>query len=550
MNNQFSLKILDLFQPVFRIFHIDYPMVRRILEMKLLMDGRRVPTVFDQSTKIKGNKFLQSLGLYAFYSLLLLFFLVGNVYIFQMSILFGISMFILMSAFISDFSAVLLDIRDKMIIGTKPIDARTIGVAKLLHVLMYITMLTGSFTIIPIFFMLFIQGIRFTILFIVLMALFVLFIVALTSLIYILVLHVFDGEKLKNMINYIQIVLSIGIVIGYQLVINVFNVVGTEVHYVFHWWNLLIPPMWFAAPFEIMLNGNTETGMLVLSSLSIIIPLLAIMLYYKFIPAFEQNLEKLLDKKGAASPKKYPFRTFWEKMLCTSEEEKYFAFAYQIMGKEREFKLKVYPTLGMAIVFPFIFLIIFLQDSSVEELKNGYPFIYMYFTNIFISITVHMLQFSAQYKGAWIFPMTGGESPKLMYRAAIKAFLVKLYAPVLIIVGIGYSLLFSFSIWLDVLIVFMSAILLAVMAYGITITRRYPFSDAFETVKEGGYTAKSFALMFLAAPFVLFHFLSTLLPYGKIAWFILLAGITVLVWKFVFRRRAASKANSKQVINN
>src|SRR5699024_8296767 len=139
--------------------------------------------------------FLQSLGLYAFYSLLLLFFLVGDVYIFQMSILFGISMFILMSAFISDFSAVLLDIRDKTIIGTKPIDARTIGVAKLLHVLMYITMLTGAFTIIPIFFMLFIQGIRFTILFVVLMALFVLFIVALTSLIYILVLHVFRSEE-------------------------------------------------------------------------------------------------------------------------------------------------------------------------------------------------------------------------------------------------------------------------------------------------------------------------------------------------------------------
>src|SRR5699024_11218811 len=133
MNNQFSLKILDLFQPVVRIFHIDYPMVRRILEMKLLMDGRRVPTVFDQSTKIKGNKFLQSLGLYAFYSLLLLFFLVGDVYIFQMSILFGFSMFILISPFISVFSAVFLEIRDKTIIGTKPIHVSTLVVEKLLH---------------------------------------------------------------------------------------------------------------------------------------------------------------------------------------------------------------------------------------------------------------------------------------------------------------------------------------------------------------------------------------------------------------------------------
>src|SRR5699024_4611830 len=291
MNNLFALKLLDLFQPVFRMFHIDYPMVRRILEVKLLMDGRRVPTVFNHSSKIKGNKFLQSLGLYALYSLILLFFLVGDVYMFQMSILFGIAMFILMSVFISDFSAVLLDIcdytiirtkpfisyiaaelldiLDKKIIGTKTVDSRTIGVAKMIHVLIYISMLVGAFTAIPIFFMLFVQGIRFTLLFLVLLVFFTLFIVALTSLIYILVLQVFDGEKLKNMINYIQIILSVAIIIGYQLVINVFNVVGTEVEYAFHWWHVLIPPMWFAAPFDILFNGNLEVGVLVLSSLAV-----------------------------------------------------------------------------------------------------------------------------------------------------------------------------------------------------------------------------------------------------------------------------------------
>src|SRR5699024_918014 len=103
MNNLFALKVLDLFQPIFRIFHINYPMVRRIIEVKLLMDGWRVSAVFNQCSKVKVNKFLLSLGLYALYSLILLFFLVGDVYMFQMSILFGIAMFILMSALISDF---------------------------------------------------------------------------------------------------------------------------------------------------------------------------------------------------------------------------------------------------------------------------------------------------------------------------------------------------------------------------------------------------------------------------------------------------------------
>src|SRR5699024_6404193 len=144
----------------------------------------------------------------------------------------------------------------------------------------------------------------------------------------------------------------------------------------------------------------------------------------------------------------------------------YFIFAFQIMGKEREFKLKVFPSLVMAMVFPFIFLFIFLQDSSLEALSGGNLYLYIYFLNIFIIVTVHMLQFSSQYRGAWIFAITGDESPKLMYSAAIKAFLVKLYVPVIFLVGIGFSLLFSWSIWLDILLLFLSAILLSVMAYG------------------------------------------------------------------------------------
>src|SRR5699024_7202726 len=130
-----------------------------------------------------------------------------------------------------------------------------------------------------------------------------------------LVLQEFDGEKLKNMINYIQIILSVVIIMGYQMVINVINVVGTEVEYAFHWWPVLITPMWCAAPFDILFNGNLEVGVLVLSSLAGIIPLLAITLYYIFVPACEQNLEKLLDKKGAAQRKKYPIRTFFGKIL-------------------------------------------------------------------------------------------------------------------------------------------------------------------------------------------------------------------------------------------
>src|SRR5690625_5431727 len=85
------------------------------------------------------------------------------------------------------------------------------------------TLLTGAFLLIPSAVMLVVKGISFFIIFIGAIFLLVLFILALTALIYIFVLQFFSGEQLKDIINYIQIILSIGIVIGYQIVIRAFR---------------------------------------------------------------------------------------------------------------------------------------------------------------------------------------------------------------------------------------------------------------------------------------------------------------------------------------
>ena len=44
-----SLKLLDRFEKVFTTFGVDYHIMRKILQVKLTMDGRRVPTIFSQN---------------------------------------------------------------------------------------------------------------------------------------------------------------------------------------------------------------------------------------------------------------------------------------------------------------------------------------------------------------------------------------------------------------------------------------------------------------------------------------------------------------------
>ncbi|EQB88068.1 hypothetical protein M918_05885 [Clostridium sp. BL8] len=60
------LKFLDRFKSIFKKLGVDYEVMRKILQIKLLMDGRRVPTVFaandnKKSEKDNSNRFLKSL---------------------------------------------------------------------------------------------------------------------------------------------------------------------------------------------------------------------------------------------------------------------------------------------------------------------------------------------------------------------------------------------------------------------------------------------------------------------------------------------------------
>ncbi len=220
MQNYPSLKFVDLFKKLFHIFGVNYPVMRKILQIKLTMDRRRIPTVYNERGKKNedndSNQFLKSLWINAFLGLILVpFILITDSYIFSMSLVYGVLMFLLMTSMISDFSQVLLDIRDKNILNTKPIDKRTVNAAKLVHVGIYMFILTGTITGIPLIVSLFMRGIPFFLVFLGQIILIDLLIVVVTALLYILVLRFFDGEKLKDIINYVQIALSLSIVIGY-----------------------------------------------------------------------------------------------------------------------------------------------------------------------------------------------------------------------------------------------------------------------------------------------------------------------------------------------
>ena len=80
MKDSKFLLFLDIFKGLFQKLGIDYPVMRRILQIKLTLDGRRASTVLNNSNKEKkeeNNNFIKSLGMYLLLGLVLIPFILG-----------------------------------------------------------------------------------------------------------------------------------------------------------------------------------------------------------------------------------------------------------------------------------------------------------------------------------------------------------------------------------------------------------------------------------------------------------------------------------------
>jgi ABC-2 type transport system permease protein len=538
MQDYRTLKLLDKFEKLFRRFGIDYKIMRSILQVKLTMDGRRVPTIFSQNAKKKdketSNQYIKSLWIYVLFGLFMIpFVLMGNNYLFQMSLFYGIFTFFIMTSMISDFSSVLLDIRDRNILFPKPIDKRTISMAKMVHILIYLSFLTIALAGIPLLVGLFKHGLLFFLTTVLSIILIDLFIVVLTALIYLFVLRFFDGEKLKDIINYVQIALSLGIMVGYQLLVRSFEFIDLSISLEHQWWQAFIFPMWYGAMMEVIMNGNAQLFHLLFTGLGILMPLLSIWIYIMLNPVFEQNLQKL-SYHGKGKEKRHgKLGHFLLRIICQSDEERaFFRFAGSMMKNERDFKLKVYPSLGFSAVIPLIFIMNGF-NTNLNQLSTSKSFLTVYFSLIIIPTILVLLKFSGKYKGAWIYRVAPIKQLKPMFSGTIKAFIFNLYLPVYLFISIIFIALFGVRILPDLIVVFLNACTFAVICF-MVLKKFIPFSASFDEYNQNSNVAIFIGLMLFVALFAGIHYAATLISFGIYIYLVIAILCLGTLWRLAF----------------
>ncbi|WP_297517669.1 hypothetical protein [uncultured Clostridium sp.] len=555
MKNYLFLRFLDLFKKLFPK-DIDYIALRNIIGLKILLDSRTSSNISFQS--LNGRKQNSSIGskiLKLFrkngttkdvnrnLTTLILYLFIGSMSSFLfalplpaqdiLGVVITFFMIFIGTRIISVFSTVLIDTKDSSILLPKPVNKKTLSMARFLYAIYYIGIMSFAFIIVPAI----IAGIAFAPSFgIVLLVeiIFVdLFLVAIVALLYYYVLKFFDGEKLKDVVNGIQIILAIIIFVLSHAMYIIQPIAMRLKDMSFHIWFFFTPTFWFTSPY-VLLQGNINIISIIGSVCAIFIPLIFIGVYLSVLENFEIYLQKLDQVSKSKKRAKFSLMNSIGKMLCTGKQElAFFDFSIEMLKSEREFKTKLYPQIVSSILSPVVIILAFSQNLTYKELKIEPWYLAFYLGTAGIASLVYMIKYSNAYKGAWIYQVVPLRDESIAFTGALKAFFVRVILPTLIIIAIAMVIVWGNSVIPQAITIIFATALAVAVSYKYT-TTSLPFSVSFRDRPRGnkgkGYTVTIILALAAGLQFVFDRYL----PYGNFILMFIMIIACIFTWKFIF----------------
>ncbi|MGL4361559.1 MAG: hypothetical protein ACRCSM_13785 [Sediminibacterium sp.] len=546
MINRFFIKMALLPTAFYRKIGVNSLQLKAILSAKLVMDDRR-PASIQYARKKKTDKPVSGASwgtiiASAFLGLLFLFaFLVTDNSLTQFTIYFSFYIFILAATLITDFTSVLIDIRDNYIILPKPVNDKTVLLSRLLHIAIHCTKVILPLTLSG----LIMVGVKYGLLAtLVLFFLFLpatLFTIFLINSIYVLVLKLTTPEKFKNLISSFQIFFSVGIYAAYQVIPRLMGNAFFEKYTIpKNIYSLLIPSCWFAGAWKFLTSPSGDWYFISAFILSIVMPILSILIVIKyFAPSFNRKLA-LISGSEQAPVVKQSKKTYiphaWVYGLAawvtkTSVEKAGFLQTWFMTGRSRDFKMKIYPGFGYLAVLIFLTIFRSKKDRFTNiDLKNTGSILLIlsliYFVSFAIMQVLAQLSFSDKYKASWIYYTTPVRMPGELISGSVKAAICKFYLPIAIIITLA-GLVFVGPGIIPNLLLGISNQLLVSFTIAYIGYREFPFSQMETGKRKGGTFIKGLISLFI--PFLL-AFLHYMIFKFTVPVFILLALSIIANW--------------------
>lgn len=516
------LKLLDLFAWMFRLLHVDYVQLRAIVSAKLIMDNRRQTVAYRKKiNKETSNSFVLSLlfyGIFGTFVAIALYRLPS--FMLSMIVFFSYIIVMIAMTLITDFSSILLDTSDNTIILPRPVDGRTLFVARITHILLYLGQLGIGLSLAPFIAVYFKYGLMLVLPFGLATVLSIVTAVFVTNAIYLLILQFSSEEKLKNIINYFQIGMAIVIMGGYQILPRVIERLDLDTFsFEIQWWSFLLPPVWMAGALETVQYGLWDPKHVGLLACALLIPPgLAFVVNKYLTPIFNRKLGSLgTGTEGAEKEKRETTR--WTENISrwvtfSPFEKGAFDVIFKMLGRDRKIKLKIYPSYGYILVFGFIFVLRGKEDFATTWANlpsSDYHIVLLYFSFMILQVAVHEIPYSDDFKASWIYFSAPLDKPGEILTGMLKAVFVRLFLPGYIGISAFVLFVWGFSALDDVVVGLMNNFLMLIIL--MLLSRRFlPFSMAPNVRSQTGNWMRSILSLIVIGILGVGHYLLTKRP--------------------------------------
>lgn len=524
--NKALLNLALLPSGLYRKMDVDIPKLRSIITIKLLMDDRR-PNTFQQTRRNKQKEIsLATIGTMIL-SLLLGFiylyaFAIGKNMLTHLTIYFSMFFFMLSATLITDFTSVLIDVRDTFIILPKPVNDSTMITARLLHIFIHLCKIVLPMSIPALVMMILNHGIAAGAIFFVIILFITFFVLFFINALYILILRITTPQKFQNIISYVQIIFAIVIYASYQIIPSMANVLNMDAFdlaskpYIIYY-----PLYWFACLWQILINFHGFQSLWPEAIMGFLLPFISIWIVVKYLaPSFNNKLAMISGSEDTSKPSlpitqqkmKWSYSDWLSRLFTKGNAERSgFLFTWKMSARSRDFKMKVYPSIGYLLVY---LVIVFWNKRQVEiqavseQTQRGKVLVIssLYFASLLLTMSLNQMIYSDKYKAAWIFYVSPIRKPGEVILGAAKAAIMKFYIPLVFLIMITGIFFSGLQIVPNLILGLFNQLLIAfVLVYAGN--KAFPFSLHQNTNVKAGSFIRSMGILVLSTLIAVGHFM-------------------------------------------
>ncbi len=507
-----------------------------LLKTQIQLDFRASRLKTTTSTSARKRSYLITLLLYLLPSFMVASFGLQRLDLFGFAFLtLALSMIFIALAIIIEFNEIIINPDDAEILLFRPLSSRTYFWVKMANLLFYVSTFGLTMSLPPAIFGVWLpnSGWFFVPIYLLISWIAQISVAAFVIILYTLLVKVFNYERLKDILAYVQVIFTFVIFIGYQFLIRLTERIE-NIQFSANW-NVFVPSAWFGGVIGLVFQPSNQHYWL-LAGLALAFFALTFSFAFQNLSLDYAQLVHKLSLVTRATEK--PTERFdrirsgfsgIDSLLLTSQAERVgFELVSRYLRRSRSLRTRIFPAFAM----PLVIIGLFILDQEFEDpFLSGAGFTTFVALMFLIYIAVFFYQIiptSDDWEAAWIFYVAPIENFAGIYWGSVKAVLLKYVLPYFVLVfallatqmPIGHALLVAIYNY----IIFISYyLLLTFFLTDLPLSKKY----------ERGQSNARFMLTFVLFPvfaicggleYLVFHF-PFLIPPSLVVMF-------VLIWLF------------------